>query len=59
MNANSPLGSEGLPYVFKSFDVEGKAVIQDILDPGKIWKPVVPAINRVYEIPFENAIIKF
>ncbi|MDR3715371.1 MAG: M23 family metallopeptidase [Puia sp.] len=59
MDANSPLGAEGLPYVFKTFRLEGVAVIADLLDPVKTWKPVTPAIEHRDEIPFENAIVAF
>ena len=43
-NANSPLASEGLPFVFESFDVT-----QD----GLNWEP------RQLELPLEGAIIRF
>ena len=52
-DANSPLGSEGLPYVFSSFEVQGK---------GRGWKPSTPpgpVEKRQNEIPLENEVIRF
>ncbi len=52
-NANSPLGSEGLPYSLSSFEVEGK---------GWTWKPSdakgAPETHRM-EIPTENEVVRF
>lgn len=52
-NASSPLGSEGLPYLFPSFEVEGK---------GWQWKPSdeksAPE-KHVMEIPTENEVVRF
>jgi murein DD-endopeptidase len=52
-NASSPLGSEGLPYSFPSFEVEGK---------GWGWKPSdakgAPE-KHTMEIPLENEIVRF
>ncbi len=52
-NANSPLGSEGLPYSLSSFEVEGK---------GWTWKPSDakggPETHRM-EIPTENEVVRF
>jgi murein DD-endopeptidase len=52
-NASSPLGSEGLPYQLRSFEVEGK---------GPDWKPSDPKgapETHTLEIPLENEIVKF
>ncbi len=52
-NASSPLGSEGLPYLFPSFEVEGK---------GWQWKPsdAKSAPERhVMEIPTEDEVVSF
>jgi murein DD-endopeptidase len=52
-NGSSPLGSEGLPYQLKSFQVEGH---------GPEWKPSdtkgAPETHTL-EIPLENEIVKF
>ncbi|HJZ69467.1 MAG TPA: M23 family metallopeptidase [Blastocatellia bacterium] len=50
-NANSPLGSEGLPYVFESFEQHGQG-----------WKAVdakTPTVKRVMELPLQNAVVRF
>ncbi|MGA9481122.1 MAG: M23 family metallopeptidase, partial [Candidatus Acidiferrales bacterium] len=51
-NANSELGSEGLPYAFASFEVLGK---------GETWKPGEShaAVKHAMEIPTESEIVKF
>ena len=52
-NANSPLASEGLPYAFTSFEVQGK---------GWGWKPTTPAAateKRQNEMPLELEVIRF
>ncbi len=52
-DANSPLGSEGLPYALPSFEVQGK---------GFGWKPTSPAAateKRQNEMPVENEVIRF
>ncbi len=52
-NASSPLGSEGLPYLLSSFEVEGK---------GWTWKPSdakgAAEMHRM-EIPLENEVVRF
>ncbi|MGA8676970.1 MAG: M23 family metallopeptidase [Candidatus Acidiferrales bacterium] len=52
-DANSELGSEGLPYAFASFEVLGK---------GDTWKPGAsnaPAVKHEMEIPTEDEIVQF
>jgi murein DD-endopeptidase MepM/ murein hydrolase activator NlpD len=52
-DANSPLGSDGLPYTFPSFEVQGK---------GWGWKPTGPnasAEKRLKEMPLENDVVRF
>ena len=52
-NANSPLGSEGLPYALTSFEVQGK---------GWGWKPTSPnspTEKRENEMPLELEVIRF
>lgn len=50
--ANSELGSEGLPYVFASFEVLGK---------GDTWKPgeAHAAVKHEMEIPTEDEVVQF
>ncbi len=52
-DTNSPLGTEGVPYAFPSFEVQGK---------GWGWKPSSPAAateKRQNEIPLENEVVRF
>jgi murein DD-endopeptidase len=51
-DANSDLGSEGLPYAFASFEVQGK---------GDTWKPGEShaAVKHEMEIPTEDEIVQF
>jgi hypothetical protein len=52
-NANSDLGSEGLPYAFASFEVQGK---------GEMWKPPEsrsPTVKHEMEIPTEDEVVRF
>jgi murein DD-endopeptidase MepM/ murein hydrolase activator NlpD len=56
VDANSPFGAEGVPYVFESFEVQG--VLPSLRDA---WKPSQNAKSdkRQMEIPIENAVIRF
>ena len=52
-DANSPLGSEGLPYAFRSFEVQGK---------GWGWKPTSPnspTEKRENQMPVELEVTRF
>lgn len=52
-NANSPLGSDGLPFIFPSFEVQGK---------GWGWKSAEangPAEKRANEMPLDNEVVRF
>jgi hypothetical protein len=51
-DANSELGSEGLPYAFASFEMLGK---------GEAWKPGEShaAVKHEMEIPTEDEIVQF
>src|SRR5262249_44580608 len=52
-DANSPLGSEGLPYVFESFEQQGQ---------GWGWKAAskdAAVEKRLREIPLQNAVVRF
>jgi murein DD-endopeptidase len=51
-NGNSPLGAEGLPYVFDSFEVQGK---------GWGWKPSgtsAPVEKRRLEMPMLDSVVR-
>jgi hypothetical protein len=52
-NANSPLGSEGLPYAFAAYELQGK---------GDKWKPSESddaPVKQEMEIPTEDEIVRF
>ena len=52
-DANSELGSEGIPYAFRSFEVQGK---------GWGWKSSESheaAVKHEMEIPTENEVVRF
>jgi murein DD-endopeptidase MepM/ murein hydrolase activator NlpD len=52
-DANSPLGSEGLPYAIRSFEIQGK---------GWGWKPTSPdspTEKRQNEMPLELEVVRF
>lgn len=62
MDANSPLGSEGIPYEFESFTQLGVAGDKDtLLDAGQPWQSKSPATSVVHrrEFPFDKADITF
>jgi murein DD-endopeptidase len=52
-NANSPLGSEGLPYALREFEVQGHARL------GQAAASDSAPQKRAMEIPLENQIIRF
>jgi murein DD-endopeptidase len=61
MDANSPLGAEGLPYELETFTQLG--VIDDpaVLDSGQAWRPRTqgaPVVHR-REFPVDNAVANF
>jgi murein DD-endopeptidase MepM/ murein hydrolase activator NlpD len=61
-DANSPLGSEGLPYALESFEVQGSGTMGP-LGPaaGADWKGTKsgPPQKREREIPAENEVVRF
>jgi hypothetical protein len=61
MDANSPLGAEGLPYALKAFTQAG--VLDDVamLDTGAPWTPkaATPPVARHGEFPVDNAVVTF
>ena len=55
-DAISPLGSEGIPYVLETFELEGTAMLQ----AGKIpFKPLATPEKRKLELPLQNAVVRF
>ena len=59
-DGNSPLGAEGVPYVFKSFDMLGILPSKKLLIEGG-WKPQPRSTidKRLSESPIENAVVRF
>lgn len=55
-DADSPLGSEGLPFVFESFEKLGEGGLND---NGASWKQVGKVEERRMEIPLENVVVRF
>jgi biotin carboxyl carrier protein len=59
-DANSPLGSEGMPYVVDFFEMQGVLPSKKLLVEGGWKQQGGPAVdNRRREIPIENAIVRF
>lgn len=60
-DANSPLGSEGLPFVFESFEQLGRGELNDNAASWASWKPLPngKAEERRMEIPLENVVVRF
>jgi murein DD-endopeptidase MepM/ murein hydrolase activator NlpD len=61
VDANSPLGAEGIPYEFEQFDQLGVTGGPDLLDGGAPWKPEAGAkpVPRRREFPLDNAVVAF
>lgn len=56
-DANSALGSEGLPFVFESFEEQGQGRLND---SGASWKPLASGKQiRRMEIPVQDVVVKF
>ncbi len=60
-DANSALGAEGLPYVFREFEVLGGYETIGGFDNGERWKPVPPEAGgtRSMELPAANTVVRF
>ena len=61
MDANSPLGSEGLPYEIDGFTQLGVSDDPAVLDSGQAWKPdskAAPVLHR-RDLPVNNAVVTF
>lgn len=61
LNANSPLGAEGIPYVLPTFAVQGLVSSLEVFASGAGWQPQPNAQieQRRMELPVENAVIGF
>ena len=58
-DANSPLGAEGLPFVFTRFDQLGAFESLDALVGGARWREDAAAGVRTFERPGANAVVRF
>jgi murein DD-endopeptidase MepM/ murein hydrolase activator NlpD len=60
IDANSPLGAEGIPYELDSFTVLGVIDSKQVLDGDGAWQPrgPVPVVHR-HEFPVESALVTF
>lgn len=61
MDANSPLGAEGLPYAIDSFTQIGVTGDPEaVQDSDRVWKPEnqAPVVHR-RELPVDNAVVVF
>ncbi len=59
MDGPSPLGSEGLPFVFATFTLQGHVSSLGIFVDGTGWHATKPPVRRHDEIPIENAVVDF
>lgn len=60
MDANSPLGAEGLPFAFKAFTHLGTLENLGILEEGKPWiTDKTPSRLLRMEFPIDNAVVSF
>jgi murein DD-endopeptidase MepM/ murein hydrolase activator NlpD len=59
-DGSSPLGAEGVPYVFDSFDMLGVLPSKKLLISGG-WKPQPNSTidKRTFELPIEDAVVRF
>jgi murein DD-endopeptidase len=60
-DAGNELAAEGLPYVFRNFDVAGAYDRIDTFETGERWKPASPiaAGKRSMELPGANTVVFF
>jgi murein DD-endopeptidase len=58
-DGSSPLGSEGLPFVLKSFHLVGAVDSLEGVLRGAAWKPQSSALPIEEEIPLDNVVLRF
>lgn len=61
MDANSPVGAEGIPYELETFTQLGTVDDPQGLDSGKTWKPKTgeTPIVHGHQFPLDNAVVTF
>ncbi|MEO8448680.1 MAG: M23 family metallopeptidase [Gemmatimonadota bacterium] len=52
----SPLGCEGIPFVFDQFQLLGRV---KGVDQEEVWKATQPAVSKSRELPMENQVVLF
>lgn len=57
IDRNSPLGGEGLPYVYPAFSVHGR--VGALRADGMDWKPLATPEQHRLELPLENDVVRF
>jgi murein DD-endopeptidase len=58
-DSNSPIGSEGLPFVLESFQLVGAVKSLEGVLRSDVWKPQSPPVTIRQEIPLDNAVVRF
>jgi murein DD-endopeptidase MepM/ murein hydrolase activator NlpD len=56
-DANSPLGSEGLPYALDAFEVEGR--LASMQGEKLSWTPLPAPERHTREMPLEDIVVRF
>jgi hypothetical protein len=56
---DSPMGSEGVPFLFDSFAVSGSAEMEKVLTQGWTVPAAVTPDKRRRDMPIENLVVTF
>jgi murein DD-endopeptidase len=59
VDANSPLGAEGLPYELEAFTQLGVVDGPAVLDSAQAWRPKAEPVVHRREFPVDNAVASF
>jgi len=59
MDGPAPLASEGLPFVFQTFEIAGHVSSLSVLADGTGWHATEPVVRARQEIPALNAVVEF
>jgi murein DD-endopeptidase MepM/ murein hydrolase activator NlpD len=58
-NGDSPMGSEGVPFLFDSFEVLGSAEMEKVFTQGWTVPAAIKPDKRVRDMPVENQVVTF
>jgi murein DD-endopeptidase len=58
-DGRSPLGSEGVPYVFESMQHRGSVPSLAKILGDDAWIPQTSTVTRTRELPLDNAVVRF